>query len=123
MIRVLKCQEGDSDKFDLCWMAIHLGRVLLLNDAQGRQSRDERRRDLAILRAFKAASGPADAKADKLQTGEDQRVMTVGSELRLQQIEFDRLIALIDRVGWVTAKLELVEDTIDWLMASERKEQ
>ena len=36
MIRVLKCQEGDSDKFDLCWMAIHLGRVLLMNDAAGK---------------------------------------------------------------------------------------
>ncbi|MES2341711.1 MAG: hypothetical protein V4597_08535 [Pseudomonadota bacterium] len=121
MTRTIKCEIGE--RFDLCWMAMHLGRNLLLNDAQGRQSRDERRKDVAIVRAFKAASDEAPKEADLLQTGDKQRAMRPGAVVELQQPELDRLIACVDRVPWTTGKIELVEDTLDWLNASDKTDR
>ena len=123
MTRRLTC-DGDkaSDRFDICWMAFHLGRVMLLNDAQGKQSRDERRKDFGIIVKLKKASAEADEKADKLQTGEPQRKLVEGSVIELAQPELDRLLACIDRIGWNSSKLEAVEDTIDWLSSSEKVE-
>lgn len=131
MQRVAKFDgEHASDRCDVCWLAIHMGRVLVLNDAQGKQSRDDRRKDLAILRALRAASTEApDEKTEdgkpkypKLPTGDAQRMVTPGATLTLQQIEVDRLVALIDRVGWETSKIEAVEDTLDWLASAEKIE-
>ena len=135
MTRVLKL-DGDKgfDRFDICWMALHLGRVMLLNDAQGKQASKERRSDFMIVRAFKAASDPVertppckecgktDPKVDKLQTGDDQRVAKADAVVSLQQPELDRVMACIDRISWVTGKLEQVEDVVDWLNASEKVE-
>ncbi len=111
-----------NDRCDLLWIAMHLGRNMLLNDASGKQSRDERRKDVAIVRALKAASVEAPEDRDLLQTGERQRDFTVGAVLELQQPELDRVIACVDRVPWTTGRIELVEDTLDWLNASEKVE-
>lgn len=120
--------EKASDRFDVCWLAIHLGRVLLMNDAQGKQSRDERRKDVTVLRVLKAASIVASdeisedgkPKYGRLPTGDAQRMVTPGATLSFTQIELDRLSALIDRVPWDTSKIEAVEDTLDWLAAADK---
>jgi hypothetical protein len=108
-----------SDRFDVCWVAIHLGRTVGLNKSQGTQSRDERRRDVAILKALKACSGPA-PDAPALDGGEAQRAVTPGAILVLEQPQHDRLCALIDLVPWMTAKIEAVEATLDWLAAADK---
>lgn len=121
MTRKLTCDgERASDRFDICWMSFHLGRVMLLNDAQGRQSRDERRKDFNIIVKLKKASTEADKEADKLQTGEQQRKVTDGAVVELTQPELDRLVACVDRIAWNSSKLEQVEDTLDWLTSAEK---
>jgi len=112
--------DGDraSDRFDICWVGIHLGRTVALNEAQGKQTRDERRKDVAILKALKACSTPA---TDAPKVGEDeQRAVTDGAVLVLEQPQHDRLMALIDRVPWLTGKIEAVEDCLDWLSAADK---
>lgn len=112
--------DAASDRFDICWTGIHLGRTVLLNEAQGKQARDERRKDVAVLKALKACSTPA---TDAPPVGEDaQRTVTEGATLTLEQPQHDRLIALVDRVPWLTAKIEAVEDCLDWLSAADKVE-
>lgn len=113
--------DGDkaSDRFDVCWAAIHIGRTVLLNKAQGQQPRDERRKDVAVLKALKACSAPS-ADAAKLETGDAQRSVTPDAMLTLEQPQHDRLCALIDAVPWMTGKIEAVEDALDWLAAADK---
>ncbi len=119
MMRVITF-EGDqaSTRFDVCWMALHVGRIMLLNDVQSRETRDERRRDMMLVRAFRSASDEAPPEIGKLQTGDKQRVVKSGSSFPLQQIDLDRLLTCINRVGWGAGKLDIVEETIDWLQGA-----
>ncbi len=101
MVRRVTCDV--SERFDICWMGLHIGRTLLINDNQGKQSHDERRRDRDLVKLLKAASDEAPAAADLLQTGEKQRVMKPGAVIEFTQSQLDRLIQCVDRPGWTTA--------------------
>jgi hypothetical protein len=102
---------ASQEQFDVCWMALCLGRVLLMNEGNGKQSHDERIRDTVLLIALKAISTEAPEGAEKIQTGDANRVWD-GVSLTLTRAEILRLLALIDRIGWQTSKLEIVQQTV-----------
>ena len=131
--------EGDrvSDRFDVAWFGLHVGRVHLIADSDGKQTRSDRQKDLALLRLLRSGSvdapdvqEPDDSSGDgkrkmrakypKLPTGDAQRLVTEGARVELSQEQLDRLVALIDRVAWDTSRLEFVEDTLDWLAAADK---
>lgn len=114
--------EAAQERFAVCWTAIHLGRVLMIQDSQGKQGREERRRDMKLYSALKQAS---DEMPDALPTEDGAPPRTLkdtGEPLVLEQSQHDRLCALIDRIPWVTRRLEAVEDTLDHLNAAEKVE-
>jgi hypothetical protein len=109
--------SGDSAQsvFDILWTGINVGRVLMLQDTQGKQARDERRKDVVVLKALKACSTAKDG------AGEDApRAVTPDSVLTLPQPEHERLVSLVGRVPWETRKIEAVEDALDWLSAADK---
>ncbi len=118
MIRRVTCDN--AERFDICWMSLYLGRPLLIADAEGKQTPEGRRLDRDLVRKLREASNDAPVEADVLQTGDRQRDVRLGATIDFSQPELDRLIAIVNRPCWNTNKLEVVEDTVDWLAAAER---
>jgi hypothetical protein len=122
MVRVVKMTDaGSQEQFDLIWMGFQIGASLLLRDKNGQaQTREERKRDLAVLRALKRVSMESANIAP--ETGDRARIIT-NEPLTLKQDELDRLLVCMERVPWTLAKLEEVEETLDSLNAADKTQE
>mgnify|MGYP001617726332 CR=1 FL=1 len=117
--------DGDkaAERFDILFNGFVIGRQITLhNDEKGQQTREERRADLAVLRALEAISDPENAESE-LIGGTKQRSVRLGETLVLKQAEFDRLEKRINRAPWDTGKLSAVEDALDFLATAEKVDE
>lgn len=110
-----------SDIFDALWMGLCVGRGLTINvdEKQAGQKREDRREDLAVMRALESVSAPAADTVDKLPFfGDKQRVVRADASVDIAQARVDRLVRFINRVPWATDKLDAAERALDFLSAA-----
>ncbi len=118
----------DRIRFKLLWDGFVSGsqveRVKLQRE-QKQQSREDRKAELRIKRAFLAISEPVEDDSVPAPKDDDvydrrTRKLTTGGEMVLDQSDFSRLVRYVDQVPWIMDVIDHVSELEDWLDAADR---